>query len=100
MLSLFALQFHDIIKIELVNATGNCLLNIFSVRNFFYKLDHSHLSHSNLVKIKGFKYNIDKHFVILNNKWELKVDYQQNFPVGKKLGIIFFDQSVSIKFHC
>ena len=29
------------IKMELINATENCLLNVFSVRNFYYQLNHS-----------------------------------------------------------
>ena len=29
------------VKIELINATENCRLNIFSVGNFFYQLNHS-----------------------------------------------------------
>ena len=34
----------------------------------------------------------------MSNKLELKVVYQQKIPVGKKLAILFFGQSVSQSF--
>ena len=34
---------------------------------------------------------MDKHFVnIFSNEWEIKVAYQQNFPVGKKWQLFFW----------
>lgn len=35
----------------------------------------------------------------LNNAWELKVAYQQNFPVGKSSNS-FYSQSAFIEFRC
>ena len=37
---------------------------------------------------------------ILRNESELKLVYQQNFPLVKKLAVHFFGQSVSIEFQC
>ena len=45
----------NIVKIELINATENCLLNIFSFGNFFTNWIIPYLSHTHLVKINGFK---------------------------------------------
>ena len=49
----------SIVKVELINATENYLLNIFFVTNIF----PTYLSHSHLVKIKGYRYNMDKDVV-------------------------------------
>ena len=38
-------------------------------------------------------------YKILSNEWEFKFAYQQNFPLGKTLAVLFF-ASVSIKFRC
>ena len=50
-LSLFMVM-RNFVKIKLINATENCLVNIFSVRKFFYQLNFS-LSLIFTIKIKG-----------------------------------------------
>ena len=40
LLSIFMLMI-NIVKIELINPTENCLLSIFTVRKFFYQLNYS-----------------------------------------------------------
>ena len=50
----------NILKIELINATENCLLNISSVRIFFTNCIIPYPSHSHSVKIKVFRYEMDK----------------------------------------
>ena len=84
----------NIVKIESNNVTENCLLNNFSVRIFFYQLKLIYLiliwsrSRNYLYKIwTNILYNM------LSIKWELKMPYQQNFPV-EEIGISFFGQSV------
>ena len=82
----------NVVKIESVNATENCLVNIFSVRTFFYQSNYS-LSIS-VSRSRSRSRGLDIIWTnifnnILNNEWELKVAYQQNFPVGKKLTILY-----------
>ena len=71
----------SIVKVELINATENYLLNIFFVRNIFPTICPILIwLRSRVIDIIWTKmlYNI------LSNERELKVVYQQSFPVEKK----------------
>ena len=97
LLRIFAVMINTA-KLELINAAENCLLKFFLVRTFFNSIQKLLiffliilcLSHSHLVKIKWFKYNLNKMlYNVLSNEWELKIVNQQNCPVGKKIGTSF-----------
>ena len=76
----------NIAKFESISTTENCLLNIFFAISFFTNWIIPYSSHSHLVKIDGFKYNMDKIlYNILGNEWEVI-----------KFGNSFFGQSISI----
>ena len=63
MLSIFMIII-NIPNIELINATENSLLNISSVRTFFFtNCIIPYLSHSYSVKIEGLRYEMDKNIV-------------------------------------
>ena len=53
----------NIAKIELIIATENYLLNIFSVITFFTNWIIFYPFYSHLIKIKGFKYSMDKYIL-------------------------------------
>ena len=53
----------NIVKIEWIITTENCLLNIFSVGNFFTNWIIQDLSQSYVAKVKGYIYKMDKHVV-------------------------------------
>ena len=54
----------NIVKIESITATEDCLINAFSVRNLFLLTQlFIYLCHTHLIKIKGFRYNMSKHIV-------------------------------------
>ena len=53
----------DIEKIELNNPPDNSLLNLFSVRICFTNWIIPYPSHFDLVKIKVFRYNMNKQIV-------------------------------------
>ena len=106
LLRIFAVMINTA-KRELINAAENCLLKFFLVRTFFNNIQKLLnffliilcLSHSHLVKIKWFKYNLNKMlYNVLSNEWELKIVNQQNSPVGKKSARLF-GQSVSTEFQ-
>ena len=62
-LSIFVLII-TIAKIKLISATENCLPNIFSVIKFFFTNQIiPFLSHLSVVKLKRYKYNINKYFL-------------------------------------
>ena len=61
LLSIFMVMI-NIVKIKWINASENCLLNIFSVRIFSHWII-PYLSYSHLVETKAFKYDMDKHIV-------------------------------------
>ena len=101
LLSIFMVMM-NIVNIELINATEKCQLNIFSVRNSFLPTE---LFLTYPIFMWSRSRGIDIIWIkilhnILSNEWESKVVYQKNFPVRKKLPILFIGQSVSIEFCC
>ena len=101
LLSIFMVMM-NIVNIELINATENCQLNIFSVRNSFLPTE---LFLTYPIFMWSRSRGIDIIWIkilhnILSNEWESKVVHQKNFPVRKKLPILFIGQSVSIEFCC
>ena len=97
LLRIFAVMINTV-KLELINAAENCSLKSFLVRTFFNNIQKLpkffliilYLFYSHLVKIKWFKYNLNKMlYNVLSNDWELKIVNQQNCPVGKKIGTSF-----------
>lgn len=80
----------SIVKAQLVNATENCVLNIFSVWIFFTVWIIPYPLHSHLVRMKGFKY-CKAYWVVKKRsnfvQWvgiACKLLYEQNFLIGKK----------------
>ena len=59
----FFMVMRNIVKIELINATENCLVNILSVRNFFTNWIFLYLYHFHGQDQGGVIYNIDQHFL-------------------------------------
>ena len=53
----------NIVIIELIIATENYLLNIFLLEIVLSKLIILYSSHSHLVKVKWFKFSMDRHIV-------------------------------------
>ena len=101
LLSIFMVM-TNIVKIELDNATEKCQLNIFSVRNSFLPTE-LFLIYSILMRSKSR--GIDRIWInilhnILSTDWESKVVCQQNFPVRKKLPILFIGERVPIEVRC
>ena len=84
LLSIFMVMM-NIVNIELINATENCQLNIFSVRNSFLPTELFLIypifmwSRSRGIDIiwKKILHNI------LSNEWESKVVYQKTFQFEK-----------------
>ena len=64
---------------------------IFSLLDmFFTSWIIEYPSHFHLVKANRIKYNLENIlYNILSNEWELKIVYQQNFPVRKKSVSLF-----------
>ena len=53
-----------IAKIKIIDVSESCLPSIiFSVGNFFANWNIPYLSHSYLVRIKGFKYKMQKKII-------------------------------------
>ena len=101
LLSIFMVMM-NIVNIELINATEKCQLNIFSVRNSFLPTE-LFLIYSILMRSRSR--GIDRIWInilhnILSYDWESKVVCQKNFPVRKKLPILFIGESVPIEFRC
>ena len=75
----------NIVKIESINATENCQLNIFSVRIIFLQTElfliYPILIWSRSRGLDIIWTNIVNN--ILSIEWKLKIAYQQNFAAGK-----------------
>ena len=82
----------NIVKFELINTSENRLLNIFSVRIFFLPTK-LFLIYPSLLWPRSRGTDIiwtNILYNILGNEWEPKFVYHQNFPLGKKLAVLFF----------
>ena len=80
-----------IIKMELINATENCLINIFSARNYFFLPTELILTYPILIWSRSISLYLilsNKLHKILSKEWELKDGCWQNFLVGKELEIL------------
>ena len=84
LLRIFAVMINTA-KLELINAAENCLLKFFLVRTFFNNIQKLLiffliilcLSHSHLVKIKWFKYNLNKMlymYWVMSGNWKLLIN--------------------------
>ena len=99
----------NIFKIELINASGNYLLNLFSIKNFFYQLNCSLFITFSFVPDQGLHIKWTKilyrtlgkkkiHFL----EW-LELDscfFMLNVVFGKKLAIPFLVKAFSSSFAC
>ena len=83
LLSIFMVM-RNIVKIEWIITTENCLANIFSVGNIFTNWIIQYLSQSYVAKSRGMYTKWTNILCnILSNEWKLKFVYQQNFPLRK-----------------
>ena len=80
----------NIVKIELIDAMENWLLNILSV--WIFLPTGLFLIYLIIMWWRSRGLNIiwtDILYNILSNEWEMKIVYQQNFLVGKKISNLF-----------